>query len=173
MKIRDAELDEIIRVNQAGEYGARRIYEGQLDALKNEEDKAIILHMYEQEQKHLDYFDKEIAERRIRPTLMQPLWKTVGYIMGLISAKLGNEAAMACTAAVEEVIDQHYAEQIDRLSEIGDHEELVKALKSFRAEEVEHKDIGLRKSGGEGKYRLYKSFIRGLTKAAIGISKKI
>lgn len=102
---------KIIRVNQAGEYGAKRIYEGQLSVLKNS-DKELVQHMYEQELLHLQYFNTQIIKQKIRPSLLQPLWHVAGWTLGAVSAKISKKMAMACTVAVEEVIDKHYQKQI-------------------------------------------------------------
>src|ERR1700751_2777361 len=102
-------IDRIIRVDQAGEYGARRIYQGQLAVLGHRADAAAIRDMAAQEQRHLDAFDALIPPRRVRPTLLSPLWHVAGYALGAATALLGRDAAMACTAAVETVIVEHYA----------------------------------------------------------------
>jgi ubiquinone biosynthesis monooxygenase Coq7 len=113
-------IAEIIRVNQAGEYGAKCIYEGQIAALKKfrDPDVEVIKHMYEQELEHLEYFNKELVDRKIRPTIMQPIWHFGSYALGYVSGKLGVKAAMACTEAVEEVIEKHYNDQILYLDKI-------------------------------------------------------
>ena len=100
----------MIRVDQAGEYGARRIYEGQLAVLAGKPGGEAVRHMYEQELAHLETFDKLIAERRVRPTALQPVWHIAGFALGAATALMGEKAAMACTVAVEEVIDEHYAQ---------------------------------------------------------------
>lgn len=131
-------LAQIIRVNHAGEYGAKRIYEGQLAVLKNTKIAPVIQHMAEQEQKHLAYFEKQIAERHVRPTALFPLWHAAGFLLGAGTALLGEKAAMACTVAVEEVISEHYASQLEQLG--SSEPELAEAISEFRAEELEHKD---------------------------------
>src|ERR1700722_3820126 len=110
------DIDSMIRVDHAGEYGAKRIYEGQLAVLgKNPKLKKLIEHMAAQEQVHLDFFEKEIAARQVRPTALHPLWHVTGYALGALTARMGAEAAMACTVAVEEVISAHYADQLETL----------------------------------------------------------
>jgi 3-demethoxyubiquinol 3-hydroxylase len=134
-------LARIIRVDHAGEYGAKRIYEGQLAVLKRSRMAPTIQHMKDQEQQHLDVFAKLIVERQVRPTVLQPIWHVAGFALGAATALLGERAAMACTVAVEEVIDEHYAKQAEQL---GDTEPELKAhIDQFRAEELEHRDIGL------------------------------
>lgn len=169
---KERELARIIRVNQAGEYGAKRIYLGQLAVLKNHKE---IKHMLESELKHLEYFDSQVKTRKIRPTALQPLWHIGGFAMGAISALIGGEkAAMACTVAVEEVIGEHYGQQLDDLKGLKGEEELASHIAQFRDEELEHKDIGLeygaeKASGYEG----IKFVIKSITRAAIFLSKRI
>jgi ubiquinone biosynthesis monooxygenase Coq7 len=137
----DERVRRMIRVDHAGEYGAKRIYEGQLAVLRHSPVAKTIRHMQEQEQEHLDTFSRLIVERRVRPTVLHPLWHVAGFALGAATAMMGQRAAMACTVAVEEVIDEHYAEQAEAL---GDSEPELKAhIEKFRAEELEHRDIGL------------------------------
>ena len=138
---RDELIARMIRVDQAGEYGARRIYEGQLAVLAKSPSAPVIAEMHAQEAKHLAAFHEMIAERRVRPTALQPLWHVAGFALGAAGALLGEKAAMACTVAVEEVIDEHYARQIDKLGD--DEAELRATLEEFRADEREHRDTGL------------------------------
>lgn len=133
-------IDQMIRVNHAGEYGANRIYAGQMSVLKGASDQKLLQHMAEQEKVHLEYFNKEIQKRKVRPSAFLPLWHILGYSLGAATAALGKNAAMICTKAVEEVIDKHYQEQITQLQE-QDEIELVQNINKFREEEVEHKDI--------------------------------
>ena len=127
-------IDRIIRVDHAGEFGARRIYEGQLAVLKNHPDAAVIRHMHEQELTHLRAFERLMVERRVRPTALHPLWNLAGFALGAATAMLGPKAAMACTVAVEEVIDEHYRQQHEQLGE--DEAELKNTIEKFRAEEA-------------------------------------
>lgn len=136
-------LARILRVDHAGEYGARRIYEGQLAVLGRGPSAPVIRHMWEQEKRHLDYFAEALPRRQVRPTALQPFWHVAGFALGAATALLGERAAMACTVAVEEVIDEHYAHQMEALNEEGGEDALKAAIEEFRAEEVEHRDIGL------------------------------
>jgi len=134
-------VERMIRVDHAGEYGAARIYAGQLAVLGRSASAPLIRRMAEQEERHLAAFDKLVAERHVRPTALSPLWHVAGYALGAATALLGERAAMACTAAVEEVIDAHYQSQIDAL---GEAEPALKAkLEEFRANEIEHRDTAL------------------------------
>lgn len=136
-------IDQVIRVNQAGEYGAKRIYEGQVDALKlrnaNLKDINLIKHMAAQEVAHLAYFNEQIVQREVRPTLLFPLWHLSGYALGFITGILGTKTAMVCTEAVEEVIDEHYEAQLAILED--DEQDLKDNISKFREEEIEHKNI--------------------------------
>ncbi len=135
---REALVARMIRVDQAGEYGAVRIYQGQLAILAGTAAEAPIREMAEQERRHLEAFDALIAERNVRPTLLSPLWHVAGFALGAGTALLGPKAAMACTQAVEEVIEEHYAAQAAAL---GDDEAKLRArIEEFRADEIEHRD---------------------------------
>ena len=139
---KEQQLDRIIRVDHAGEYGAVRIYEGQLAVFGDSHPMSdTVKHMKEQEDVHLERFNKLIREYNARPTLITPLWHVAGFALGAGTALLGTKAAMACTEAVEEVIDQHYAEQIETLDD--DEGELAETLEKFRQEELEHKQIAI------------------------------
>lgn len=135
------DVERMLRVDHAGEYGAVRIYEGQLAVLGRSSSSKTIRHMADQEREHLATFNKMIGDRKVRPTALLPVWHVAGFALGAASALLGEKAAMACTVAVEEVIDEHYAAQIARLDE---HEgELRQTFAKFRQEEIEHRDIAL------------------------------
>jgi ubiquinone biosynthesis monooxygenase Coq7 len=165
-------IDQVIRVDHAGEYGAKRIYEGQMAVLKKSPAYETIKHMAEQEEAHLEYFSGEIGKRKVRPTIMMPLWHAGAYAMGAVTAMLGEKAAMACTVAVEEVIDEHYQEQLLQLG--GDEVELKQKIAQFRDEEIQHRDIGLEnKAEDAAGYPLLKLAVRGATKLAIMVSKKV
>lgn len=164
--------DAMIRVNQAGEYGAKRIYEGQLAFIKDPETRKMVEHMKDQEQEHLDEFNRRMAEGRVRPTLLQPLWHMGGYAMGAATAFMGKEAAMACTDAVESVIDEHYAAQLEELG--NSDPELSITIAKFREEELEHKHLAI----GEGAhdapgYPALSCAIKSITRFAIWASKKV
>jgi ubiquinone biosynthesis monooxygenase Coq7 len=167
----DERLARMIRVDQAGEYGAKRIYEGQLAVLGRRPDAGVIRHMAEQEQAHLDAFDRLIVERRVRPTALNPLWHVAGFALGAATALMGRDAAMACTVAVEEVIDEHYGRQVQALGE--DEPALKATIEKFRAEEVEHRDIGLAEGAERTPgYTLLKSAIKTGSKAAIWLAER-
>ncbi len=163
----------MIRVDQAGEYGARRIYEGQLAVLgENHPKAAVIREMYEQERRHLETFDRLVLEGRVRPTLLQPIWHVAGFALGAATALMGERAAMACTVAVEEVIDEHYAGQSEELGE--DHPELKATIEEFRADEQEHRDIGLKHGAEETPgYDLLSAGIKTGSRLAIWLSQRI
>ena len=168
----DALIDRIIRVDHAGEFGARRIYEGQMAVLKNHPDAAIIKHMHEQELVHLKTFEKLMAERRVRPTALHPVWNLAGFALGAATALLGPKAAMACTVAVEEVIDEHYRQQHEQLGE--NEAELKGTIEQFRAEEVQHREIGLQHGAEEATaYPLLTTAIKAGSRLAIWLAERI
>ena len=135
-------LEEIIRVDHAGEYGATRIYDGQIAVFgKNSKIGKTIQHMADQEQEHIQKFEELIVKNRVRPTALIPVWNVAGYALGVSTALLGEKAAMACTVAVETVIGNHYGEQLSLLED--DQKELKKTIKKFKADELEHHDIGI------------------------------
>lgn len=168
------DIASMIRVNQAGEYGAAQIYKGQLAVMGDDApDSGAIRHMAEQEAVHLDAFDRMIAKRGVRPTVLQPFWKVAGYALGATTAAMGPRAAMACTAAVETEIDKHYQEQLDELEGQNDPE-LSDMIAKFREEELEHKETAIA-SGAEETlgYPVFSAAIRLGCKLAIGLSKRI
>ena len=166
--------DAMIRVDQAGEYGATRIYAGQLAVLGDRHPMArAIRHMAHQEERHRAFFDRMIAERGVRPTLFQPFWNVAGFALGAVTAAIGPAAAMACTAAVETEIDKHYAEQ---LAALGDDEdpELSAAIADFQAEELEHRDHALAHGAEDAfAYPLMSAAIRMGCRVAIAAAKRI
>lgn len=168
------DIASMIRVNQAGEYGAAQIYKGQLAVMGDDApDSGAIHHMAEQEQRHLDTFDRMIVERNVRPTVLQPFWQVAGYALGAGTAMLGPRAAMACTAAVETEIDKHYQEQMEQLETENDPELLGK-IAEFREEELEHKRVALEAGAEETPgYPVLSAAIRLGCKVAIGLSKRI
>jgi ubiquinone biosynthesis monooxygenase Coq7 len=131
----------MIRVDHAGEYGAVRIYEGQLSVLGRSAAADVIREMAEQERRHLERFERLVIARRVRPTALSPLWHAAGFALGAASALLGARAAMACTVAVEEVIDEHYRGQAERLDE--SEADLKQTIEEFRRDEIAHRDLGL------------------------------
>ena len=165
-------VDRMLRVDHAGEYGARRIYEGQLAVLGNGPAGETIGHMYEQELRHLRHFEQLMVERRTRPTLLQPLWHVAGFALGAGTAMLGERAAMACTVAIEETIEEHYAGQAAQLGD--DEAELRQTIEQFRAEEMEHRDIG-REHGAEETpgYEALSAAIKTGSRIAIWLSERI
>ncbi|MEJ0044659.1 MAG: demethoxyubiquinone hydroxylase family protein [Rhizomicrobium sp.] len=168
------EIEAMIRVDHAGEYGAVRIYEGQLAVLGARPSKTAdaIRHMAEQEQVHLKTFDALVNERRVRPTALEPVWRIAGFALGAATALLGEKAAMACTAAVEEVIDQHYAAQVAKLGDADP--KLKKTVEDFRAEEIAHRDTALEHGAEEAPgYRLLSEAIKAGCRIAIRLSEKI
>ena len=168
----EALIHSMIRVNQAGEYGAARIYAGQLAVLGESEDGPVLREMAAQEQKHLDTFNRMIVERQVRPTVMTPVWHVAGFALGAATALLGREAAMACTVAVEDAIDEHYADQASRLDE--SEADLKKTIEEFRADELAHRDTALaRNAEAAPAYPLLTRAIRDISRAAIWISKRV
>ena len=169
-------LEEIIRVDHAGERGAIKIYEGQLLALstiKQDEDlKNIIEEMKEHEKEHLEYFEKEIQKRKIKPTYLLPLWDIMGVSLGFGTALLGKKAAMLCTASVEEVIETHYENQLKKIG--SDEKDLKIKIEKFKSDEVNHKNIAYDSGASKsGIYSVMDKLIRTGSKIAINISEKI
>jgi len=165
----------MIRVDQAGEYGATRIYAGQLAVMGDRaEHSGEIRAMAEQEAGHLAAFDALATERGVRPTALQPLWSVAGYALGAATALIGPKAAMACTAAVEEEIDRHYTRQLDRLQQRGDDPELADMIERFREDERAHRDAALA-AGAERApaYPLLSGAIRLGCRPAIRLSERI
>ena len=165
-------VERTIRVDHAGEYGAKRIYEGQLAVLGRTKYGPLIEHMKAQEQVHLDTFSRLIGERRVRPTALLPFWHVAGFALGAATALLGHRGAMACTVAVEEAIDEHYRAQEDILGD--DEAELRADIARFRAEELEHRDTGLENEAEQAPaYRLLSAAIKTGCKIAIKISERV
>ena len=165
-------VERTIRVDHAGEYGAKRIYEGQLAVLGRTKYGPMIEHMKAQEQVHLDTFSRLIGQRRVRPTALLPFWHVAGFALGAASALLGHRGAMACTVAVEEAIDEHYRAQEDTLGD--DEAELRADIARFRAEELEHRDTGLENEAEQAPaYRLLSAAIKTGCKIAIKVSERV
>ena len=176
MKNSKNKIEEFIRVDHSGERGAVKIYEGQLLALntlvKDENLKKIIEEMKIHEKEHCEFFEKEIKKRNIKPTKFLPLWDLLGVGLGFGSTLLGKKAAMLCTASVEEVIDEHYQNQINQLG--SDEKNLKKKIIKFREDELHHKDIAYEKGATKkGLYSLMDKIIKTGSKLAINISEKI
>jgi ubiquinone biosynthesis monooxygenase Coq7 len=169
---RGADIGRMIRVDHAGEYGAKRIYQGQLAVLGHTDKAGTIRHMQAQEQVHLDTFAALIAARRVRPTALLPFWHLAGFALGAVTAALGTRAAMACTVAVEEAIDEHYQAQVEALGET--EPELRRTIETFRAEELEHRDIGLANEAELAPaYRLLSAAIKAGCKVAIKVAERV
>ena len=169
-------LEEIIRVDHAGERGAIKIYEGQLLALKTiKQDETLkdkIEEMKEQEKEHLEYFEKEIQKRKIKPTYLLPLWDIMSVALGFGSALLGKKATMLCTASVEEVIDGHYKNQLKKLG--NDEKDLKKKIEKFKEDEINHKNMAYESGAtNKGLYSIMDKVIRTGSRIAITISEKI
>ena len=169
-------LEEIIRVDHAGERGAIKIYEGQLLALKTiKQDKSLkekIEKMKEHEKEHLEYFEEEIQNRKIKPTYLLPLWDIMGISLGFGSALLGKKAALLCTASVEEVIEDHYENQLKKLG--NDEMELKAKIEKFKSDEINHKNIAYESGAtNEGFYSIIDKVIKTGSRIAITISEKI
>jgi len=169
---REEMIERMIRVDHAGEFGARRIYEGQLAVLGNSAEGETIRHMKEQEDRHLDAFEKMVVERGVRPTVLHPVWNIAGFALGAGTALLGPKAAMACTIAVEEVIDEHYAKQAEQLGD--DENALRETIERFRAEELEHRDTAIDHGGEEAAgYPVLRRLIQAGSRTAIWLSERI
>ena len=166
-------LDEIIRVDHAGEYGATRIYDGQIAIFgKNSKIGKTIQHMADQEQEHIEKFNELIIEKRVRPTALLHLWNVAGFALGAGTALMGQKAAMACTVAVEKVIGEHYRDQQELLKD--DEEELRKTIAKFEKDELEHHDIGIEHDAENAPgYKIMSKVIELGCKTSIAISKKV
>ena len=165
-------VDAMVRVDHAGEYGAVRIYEGQLSVLPPGPTRDAVEEMATHEQRHLKTFDRLIVERRVRPTLLSPVWRVAGFVLGAVTARMGPRAAMACTVAVEEVIDQHYREQSERLG--PENSDLKRTIEEFREDELEHRDTALDHEAEQARgYHLLSAFVKVGSRAAIWLSTRI
>jgi ubiquinone biosynthesis monooxygenase Coq7 len=170
-------MKRMIRVNHAGEYGAIRIYKGQLWVLRDSSIAPTLHHMEDQEKEHKREFDELLIRHHVRPTLLSPLWKVAGFALGAGSALLGKKAAMACTVAVEEVIDEHYQGQLQTLEAHPSSEatqDLQKIISKCHQEELDHRDIGLEHQAAEMKgYSAFKAAVKTATRLAIWLSTRI
>jgi ubiquinone biosynthesis monooxygenase Coq7 len=169
-------VERIIRVDHAGEYGAIRIYAGQQAVLRRRhlpghKTRAAVEHMAQQEHRHLKEFDRLLVERRVRPTVLQPIWHVAGFALGAATALLGEKAAMACTVAVEQVIDEHYAKQAAQLGE--DEKPLRETIEEFRAEELQHRDQALAHGAEQAPaYPVLSAGIKAASRLAIWLSSR-
>jgi ubiquinone biosynthesis monooxygenase Coq7 len=171
-----ADIDAMIRVDHAGEFGALRIYQGQLAVLSHkpgaQSDVRSIRHMAAQEQAHFDAFDKMVKDRAVRPTALEPIWHAAGFALGAATALMGEKAAMACTVAVEDVIDEHYSRQIERLGE--SEPELKRTIQKFHADECAHRDAALERGAEHAPgYSLLSAAIRFSCRVAIALSERL
>ncbi|MEI8320528.1 MAG: demethoxyubiquinone hydroxylase family protein [Alphaproteobacteria bacterium] len=167
-------IQSMVRVNHAGEYGALRIYQGQLKVLGDSTVAQDLQHMLTQEQAHLKAFEDQLKLHNTAPTLLQPLWDKGAFLLGLGTALLGKKAAMACTVAVEEVIDEHYRSQLVQLSQDPSQKPLETLIETCRQEELDHRSIALESGARESKAYVPLTFgIKIACKAAIFLSKKI
>jgi ubiquinone biosynthesis monooxygenase Coq7 len=168
-----ADTAAMLRVNQAGEYGATRIYAGQLAVLRKDSPAAhAIAGMARQEERHLERFNALMAERRVRPTALQPIWSVAGFALGAATALMSEKAAMACTDALETDIDRHYGHQLDQLGE--DDPTLAADIAQFRAEELEHQATARAHGATEAlAFPILSAAIRAGCRVAIGLSKRI
>jgi ubiquinone biosynthesis monooxygenase Coq7 len=165
------EITRMLRVDHAGEYGATRIYDGQLDVLGRGRAAGVIRQMAETEKRHLARFEALLHERRVRPTLLYPVWTVAGYALGAATALLGERAAMACTVAVEEVIDEHYRRQAERL--VGEDSALRDTILSFRDDEIAHRDTALAQGAEEtAGYDLISGVVKTGSRIAIWLSSR-
>ncbi len=167
-----AEVTRMLRVDHAGEYGATRIYEGQLAVVGKGRAASEIRRMAEAEERHLSRFETLLRDRRVRPTLLHPLWSVAGYALGTATALLGERAAMACTVAVEEVIDEHYRDQADRLADVDPA--LCETVLAFRDDELAHRDAALAMGAEETPgYALLSLFVKTGSRLAIRLSTRL
>jgi 3-demethoxyubiquinol 3-hydroxylase len=165
-------VERIIRVDHAGEFGAKRIYAGQLAVLGNTPSGPVIRRMAEAEDKHLAEFERLIARHHVRPTALAPLWHVTGFMLGAATALMGTRAAMACTVAIEEVIDEHYRAQAERLGEA--EPELKASIEAFRRDELDHRDTGLaHEAAATPGYDLLTGAIKAGSRLAIWLSERI
>jgi ubiquinone biosynthesis monooxygenase Coq7 len=166
------EIARMLRVDHAGEYGATRIYAGQLDVLGRGRMAGVVRQMAEAEQRHLARFDAMLRERKVRPTALHPLWNAAGYALGAATALLGERAAMACTVAVEDVIDEHYRRQAEILE--GEDPALREAILSFRDDEIAHRDIAMVHGAEEAPaYDLISAVVKTGSRIAIWLSTRL
>lgn len=169
---RDQLVQRVLRVDHAGEYGAVRIYEGQLAVLGKGRAGSVIREMAEKEREHLATFNELLPKRRVRPSALQPVWHVAGFALGAATAMLGPKAAMACTAAVEEVIDEHYARQVRMLGD--DEAELRDLCEQYRQDEVEHGHTALEHGARDAPaYRALTGAVKAGSRAAIWLAERI
>ena len=170
-------LSRMVRVNHAGEYGAKRIYQGQLAVLGKTADAEVLREMAVAEERHLKAFEKLVVKRKVRPTLLMPFWNVAGFALGAATALAGREAAMACTVAIEEVIEEHYAEQsaqLENFSNKNAESELKEMIDEFRIEEIEHKHTALDNDAENAPgYFFLSSAVKAGSRIAIWLSERL
>lgn len=168
-------VERIVRVDHAGEYGATRIYAGQIAVLGDRHPaNPELRHMLEQEQEHLETFEKLIVERRVRPTALTPLWHVAGFALGAATALMGEKAAMACTVAVEEAIDEHYAGQARALESMPEEAGLKAVVEKFREDELQHRETALAHGAEQAPgYPVLSAAIKAGSRLAIWLSERI
>lgn len=168
-------LESILRVNQAGEYGATRIYAGQRHILGK--DDSTLKHMAEQEEEHLKAFNQLMIKHRVRPSVLQPIWYIGGFAMGALSAALGRTSAHACTIAVEDVIENHYGEQLSKLNEVSDTpdiQEIKQIIQKCQSDEIEHKNHATAEGGlNANGFSTMNRIIQRIVKTSITVARKI
>jgi ubiquinone biosynthesis monooxygenase Coq7 len=165
------QISRFLRVDHAGELGAKRIYEGQIKVLGDHPVAAEIEHMKDQEQVHLDTFEELLNDYQVRPSILTPFWNTAGYVLGAVTAAMGPKAAMACTIAVEDVIGEHYKNQADVLGD--DEAELRATIAQFRDEELEHRDTAIDHDGEQAiGYPVMRQIIQTGCRAAIKLAER-
>ena len=165
------QIKSILRVNHAGELGARQIYRAQRKILGDDPD---IVLMANQEEEHLKKFTQLMIQNNVKPTIFQPVWHVMSYAIGAATALMGKKAAHACTIAVEEVIVDHYQQQIDSIANLPEHQPLLEIIQKFQKEEDHHKEIAQERGGREAPgYELLEKIVKGICKTAIKISKKL
>ena len=171
----DKAIEAMIRVDHAGEFGAARIYDGQLAVFgKNHRHTPAIRKIADQEQEHLECFEKLLTERAVRPTLLGPVWDVAGFALGAVTALMGEKAAMACTVAVEDVIEEHYQSQLDDLKNWRSEPDLAKTIAKFRKDELEHRDTAIEYGAEQATgYKLLSGLIKSGCRSAIWLSKRI
>lgn len=168
------QIHRIIRVNHAGEYGAKRIYQGQLKYTESQNDYILIKEMLEHEEIHLDYFEKKLLAEKVRPTALLFFWHSWGFLLGSLSSLAGVKTAMLVTQSVEEVIEKHYGQQINYLKNLNTETELLNNIIKFRLDEIEHKDIAVINDSKQAIFaETISKIVKTICKIAIKLSKKI
>lgn len=168
----EAKVARMLRVDHAGEFGAKQIYAGQLAVLKGARSEKTIRHMAAQEEEHLAAFEKLLNVRKVRPTALTPLWRVGGFALGAVSAAMGEKAAMACTVAVEDEIADHYGRQLEEMP--AGEEKLAKFIKKTREDEIGHRDTGLHHGAEEAPgYRMLYGAVRKVCRVAIKVAERV